>query len=326
MANAQNTALSQAENNALSVSYEVEGQKVVLDMNFVTHYLVRGRADLVTPQEVMFFINLCKAQNLNPLTGGEVYLIKYSEKEPAQTVIGKQAYMKRMFEHPDYICKEDGLVTKRGNEIVHKEGTCLYPGEELIGGWCRVHFVRNGKERTAYKEVALQEYDKGMANWKSKPATMINKVAISQCAREAFPKEYEGMYSEDEMVASGTVPGTYEEVDTQTGEVVETLDYQKITQDQRQEFMDAISKAYECLGGKGKEFLNKKKNGMFKKILAELGLKSTSEMTVGGLNKALELVKQYAAEDEDIQALNEADASAEEPGTDETETVEETSN
>ena len=32
-------------------------------------------------------------------------------------------------------------------------------------------------------------YNKGQANWKSKPATMINKVAVSQCVRDAFPKD-----------------------------------------------------------------------------------------------------------------------------------------
>ena len=36
----------------------------------------------------------------------------------------------------------------------------------MIGGWCRVHFMRNGKERTTFKEVALSEYDKGQANEK----------------------------------------------------------------------------------------------------------------------------------------------------------------
>ena len=39
----------------------------------------------------------------------------------------------------------------------------LYPGEQLLGGWCRVFFVRNGKERTAFKEVAFSEYNKGQA-------------------------------------------------------------------------------------------------------------------------------------------------------------------
>lgn len=42
--------------------------------------------------------------------------------------------------------------------------------------------------------MAFNEYDKGQANWKSKPATMINKVAVSQCIRDAFPKDFEGLY------------------------------------------------------------------------------------------------------------------------------------
>ncbi len=53
--------------------------------------------------------------------------------------------------------------------------------------------MRNGKERTAFKEVAFAEYNKGQANWRDpSPRTMINKVAVSQCVRDAFPKDYEG--------------------------------------------------------------------------------------------------------------------------------------
>lgn len=197
------TAMSKAESNALVVSYDVLGTHVELDLPFVKKYLVRGRADLTSDQELVFFMNTCKMQGLNPLVNGEVYLIKYSKDDPAQMVVGKDAYLRRAFDHPDYLYKNDGITVKRGNDIVQKEGCCLYPGEELIGGWCKVYFMRNGKERTAFKEVSFTEYNKGMANWKSKPATMINKVAISQCVRDAFPKDYEGVYSEEEMIASG---------------------------------------------------------------------------------------------------------------------------
>ena len=37
------TALSKAESSALSVSYEVLGTRVELDLPFVKKYLVRGR-------------------------------------------------------------------------------------------------------------------------------------------------------------------------------------------------------------------------------------------------------------------------------------------
>lgn len=207
-------ALSKAEQNATVVSYDLFGSHIELDMDFVKSYLVRGDASLITDQEAVFFMNTCRSQKLNPTVNGEVYLIKYSKGAPAQMVIGKDAYMRRAFDNPDYLFKNDGITVLRGNEIHQKEGCCLYPGETLLGGWCRVTYMRGGKERTAFKEVALSEYNSGMANWKSKPALMINKVAISQCVREAFPKDYEGLYSEEEMIASGAIKQS--EIDAET--------------------------------------------------------------------------------------------------------------
>ena len=257
-----NMQLSKAEQNALSVSYEVMGTRVDLDLDFVKRYLVRGAADKVSDQELVFFMNLCKMQKLNPLVGNEVYCIKYGS-DPAQVVVGKGAYLRRAYEHPDYICKEDGIVVARGNEVVQKEGCCLYPGEKLIGGWCRVHFTRNGKELSCFKEVSLSEYDKGQANWKVRPATMVNKVAVSQCVREAFPKDYEGLYSEDEMVASGAIPANFRELPDEPPAEEENT----ITQDQRQ-----------ALFRMAKEHLGKDANDALKDIISKHGYQSTSGM------------------------------------------------
>ena len=303
--------LSKAEASALSVDYDIGGERVTLDLPFVRKYLVRGSADLVSDQEVVFFINLCKAQKLNPLVGSEVYLIKYSKSDPAQVVVGKSAYMKRAFEHPDYLCKEDGITVQRGDKILQKEGCCLYPGEKLIGGWCRVHYMRNGKERTAYKEVALGEYDKGQANWKSKPATMIDKVAVSQCVREAFPKDYEGLYSEDEMVASGAIPADYEEVKTPEAQTSSPED-EVISKDQRQAYMEKIQNAFPT--GRSDRHVQ---------ILTELGITSLSKMTVGLWHKAMERIDTLASEvravDVDTVDVNEAENGT--AGTADTETV-----
>ena len=116
------TAMSKAESNALCVSYEVLGTRVDLDLQFVKKYLVRGRADLTSDQELVFFMNTCRQQKLNPTVQGEVYLIKYSKDDPAQLVVGKDAYLRRAFEHPDYLYKQDGIVVQRGQEIIKKEG------------------------------------------------------------------------------------------------------------------------------------------------------------------------------------------------------------
>lgn len=274
------TALTKAEQNALSVSYDVLGTHVELDLQFVKRYLVRGQAEKITDQEVVFFMNTCKMQKLNPLVSGECYCIKFGS-EPAQMVVGKGAYLRRAFEHPDYINKEDGIVVQSGDSIIKKEGTCLYPGEKLIGGWCKVHFMRNGLERTAYKEVSYAEYDKGQANWKSKPATMVNKVAISQCVREAFPKDYEGLYSEEEMVASGAIPTNFTVVES-TGEVVEDP---PVSQEQRQ----ALFKL-------AKTHFGDDANEVLKGVLSEFGRDSTDGMPTSIYNNVTERILSIAIE------------------------------
>lgn len=284
------TALSKAEQNALTVSYDVLGTHVELDLQFVKSYLVRGNPEKITDQEIVFFMNTCKMQKLNPLVAGEVYCIKFGN-EPAQMVVGKGAYLRRAFEHPDYLCKEDGIVVVRGNDILQKEGCCLYPGETLLGGWCRVHFIRNGKERTAFKEVQLAEYDKGQANWKSKPATMINKVAISQCVREAFPKDYEGLYSEEEMIASGAIPANYTII-PETGEVIE--DDPTITQEQRQTMFKMAQSAFGAEEG----------NNLLKRLLKEEGYESTHELPTSVFNKVVNRVMELKAQKEADDAEN----------------------
>ena len=285
--------MSKAESNALTVSYEVMGARVDLDIDFVKRYLVRGQADKVTDQEILFFMNTCKMQRLNPLVAGEVYCIKFGS-EPAQMVVGKDAYLRRAFDHPDYLFKNDGITVQRGNEIIQKEGCCLYPGETLVGGWCRVTFMRNGKERTAFKEVAFAEYNKGQANWKSKPATMINKVAVSQCVRDAFPKDYEGVYSEDEMIASGAIPVGYRELDDPKPEEQPAEEEDPvISQEQRKQFFKAAQE----------NFGEDKGNAVVKSIIEEMGLTSTIGMKMSTYNKVVErLVEICTANKAELEA------------------------
>lgn len=133
-----------AENMLSVVKYDAGGVEIKLEPETVKNYLVRGNGK-VTDQEVLFFIRTCQAQKLNPLVYGEVYLIKFGN-EPAQLVIGKETYMKRAFKNPNYNGMKSGIVVQRGEEIIQKEGTCLYPSETLLGGWCRVYHELNNKE------------------------------------------------------------------------------------------------------------------------------------------------------------------------------------
>lgn len=245
------------------MAYETSLGMVSLSGDDVVKYLVRGKAEYVTEGEVKMFMALCKAQKLNPFVTGEVHLIKYSREEPAQMVIGYDTYKRRADENPSFLYKESGIVVQRGNEIVKKEGACLYPTETLIGGWCRVHKVRNEREVVTYKEVAFSEYNKGKSTWKAIPCTMIEKVAVSQALREAFPRDYEGMYTQEEMpyIEPDNAPAEPKNEEPVTVDV-------PISQKERKELFRVAQERY------GQEDGNKK----VKELLAAEGLESTTGM------------------------------------------------
>lgn len=283
------TALSTVESNALSVSYDVLGSHIELDLPFIKKYLVRGNPQYISDQELLFFMNTCKMQGLNPLVGNEVYLIKYGKDNPAQMVVGKDAFLRRAYANPNYLCKQDGITVKRGNQIVQKEGSCLYPGEELVGGWCRVTYLRGGKERTAFREVAFSEYNKGKSTWREIPATMITKVAISQCFRDAFPNEYSGIYSEDELVASGAISAEDTEyTEASPAEVVVVEDDPIITNEQRQELFRTA-----------KKYLGDKANDTLKEIIGRFGFTSTSGLKTSDFLKIMAALEEIVNAEED---------------------------
>ena len=165
-----------------------------------------SRADVVnyicptaTDKEVALFLQLCKAQRLNPWVR-DVHLVKYGDN-PAQMITGKEVFTKRANAHPDFEGYEAGVtfVDNRGN-VRQREGSAVYAaaGETLVGGWCRC-FVKGRKPY--FDEVALEEYNTGKSLWAKKPATMIRKVALVHCLREAFPDSFAGLYSQEEMGA-----------------------------------------------------------------------------------------------------------------------------
>lgn len=182
--------------------FEVDGKLVELDSETVKNYLVNGNGK-VTDKEVAMFINLCKYQGLNPFVR-EAYLIKYDDKSPAQTVVGKDAFTRRAAQIPDCNGWQAGVaVVGAKNEYIEREGTIVLPGEKLVGGWCTV-------ERERWKPfkatVDIKEYNTGKSMWAKMPATMIRKVAIVQALRESFPDKFQGMYDQSEMGTDAGLP------------------------------------------------------------------------------------------------------------------------
>lgn len=148
--------------------------------------------------EIEMFMVKCRMMELSPFTK-EVYLIKYSKDEPASVVIAKDTYLKISQRDPDYSGFKAGIVVenKNGNPPQYREGTILFVGDTLIGGWCEV-FAKN-RVTPVRAEVMLKHYDSGKFLWKRNPAMMIRKVALVQAHREAFSNLLGGVYDVDEM-------------------------------------------------------------------------------------------------------------------------------
>lgn len=272
----------------------LSGIDVHLDAETVRNSLVRGNGK-VTNQEVAMFLRTCQAKNLDPFEEGEVYLIKYGESSPAQMVVGCHAYIRRADHFPDYRGCRSGITVTRNTdgklEVIQKDGSCVYKtiGETLIGGWCRVYRERvKGNVEETFVEVALDEYNTNKSNWVSKPATMIQKVAKSQAFRAAFPNEYEGLYTIDEMEASGAIPQVIES----TGEVV-YVDDDKITQEQRQQMFVKIKEIYP----------NKdESNAKLKELIGEEGYSTTADITNSAYERIIDKIEQIKLDIENQQS------------------------
>lgn len=195
------------------VKYATEtGVEIELSPSTVRDYLVNGNG-AVTDQEVVMFIQLCRAQRLNPFLR-EAYLIKYGDSSPATIVTGKETFLKRADRNPQYDGFEAGVtvVTKDG-DLTPREGS-LVGGqtEKLVGGWARVY--RKDRAHPVFAEVSFHEYEgktksgQTSSQWAKMPGTMIRKVAICQAFREAFPEDFGGMYSPEEIshVDAGELP------------------------------------------------------------------------------------------------------------------------
>lgn len=185
----------------------------------------------VTDSEMKLFVELCKAQKLNPFTR-EAHLVKYGQN-PATFIVGKDVFTKRAQRNPRFKGFEAGLsLSTQDGRMIRREGSMTLPGEKIVGGWCRVHV--DGYEVPMFDEVSFDEYAgrkrDGSLNstWRGKPGTMIRKVAIVHALREAFPDDLAGLYDGSEMQVEeppqGPVEASVEAVEAAPDEQVEHLE------------------------------------------------------------------------------------------------------
>jgi len=201
----QGIVLAPAQNTTIQFRDEA-GNDIKISQQDVLQFI----CDKATPQEVVFFMELCRSQKLNPFRR-EAYLVKFGNS-PAQMITAEVVFERRANAHPDYEGMEHGIVYLDKNGAIQKrEGTATYKaaGETLVGGWCRVH--RKGRI-DSYAEVSLDEYNKNQSLWKTMPGAMINKCARATALRLAFPSDFQGMYLSEEMGVAPNVTEVHAEV------------------------------------------------------------------------------------------------------------------
>lgn len=182
------------------VKYEdAEGRKVVLTRDDIINTISSNPR--ITDKEIKLFIELAKAQKLNPFTK-EIFITKYGDY-PATFIVGKDVFTKRAQANPNFKGMQAGIIVQRANSVDQREGSATFGDEMLLGGWCKVYV--QGYDVPIYDSVSFNEYaarkTDGSLNamWASKPATMIRKVAIVHALREAFPSDFQGLYDQSEM-------------------------------------------------------------------------------------------------------------------------------
>ena len=145
-------------NNALELAAFTLENGQVINAETTRNFLVRGNGE-VTDQEVLFFLELCKSRNLNPLQN-EAYLIKFGS-QPAQMIVGKDVFMKRADANIHFEGFRAGVIVERDGEMIEIEGTARPKKGILIGGWCEVH--RDDRKFPIKSTVSFDEYNKSQA-------------------------------------------------------------------------------------------------------------------------------------------------------------------
>lgn len=193
----QNEAMQPAASSDPVEIEAMDGQRMTVTFDDVRNFICKE----ATIAECRIFLETCKQYHLNPFTK-EAYLIHYDNKngDTASTIVlGKTCYMKMAEAHPQYDGFEAGVIVfvPEVGELIHREGSIIYKGEELVGGWAKTY--RKDRSRPFYEEVNFSEYDTKKSLWVTKPATMIRKVALAHTLREAFPATFGGLIDESEV-------------------------------------------------------------------------------------------------------------------------------
>lgn len=153
-----------------------------------------------TEDEFKTFVQMGIATGLNPFLR-EIWCVKYDKNAAAQIFVARDGYRKIISRNPNYdyhfvdavYSNDDYCFDLTKGEVRHTSN--FKDRGKLMGAYCLVKMKNSS--RPHYVFVDVTEYNTNQSIWKSKPATMIKKVAEAQTIRMA-DSTCSGTYSDDE--------------------------------------------------------------------------------------------------------------------------------
>jgi phage recombination protein Bet len=228
----------------------------------------------VTDSEFKVFVEIGKRCNLNPFLK-EIWALKYGNN-PASIFIGRDGYRKAAQAHPEYehheahsVYENDSLQLDSETGLVKHEFSLTDRGD-LVGAFALVR--KKGVSRPFFKFVYFAEYTTNQSLWKSKPDTMIIKVAEAQCLKMAFQDIFGGTYSEAEQWKDK------KDAKEMLSTLIEKVDENKATKDSVSELRQLIQDNEWAIGAS----IN---------WLKKAAVKSFDDMTQEQVNACIKLVK-----------------------------------
>lgn len=172
--------------------------------------------NLDNPQVRIFFYT-CQALGLNPLLN-EIAAVTYKDRMTGKSTLSIQVM-------------RDGFLTiahRSGKFAGLESGVKVDENGKIIFGWAKVYHKDFGQP--VYQEADFEEYnvpEKGgkPTLWKSKPKTMIKKVAESMALRKAF--NINGVYSPEEMEKEIVPVQEIKQLEVRNGSEPATIDQLK---------------------------------------------------------------------------------------------------
>ena len=175
-----------------------------------------------TPADMAFCMGVANQFGLNPILN-QIYFVGRKAKingqwvEKVSPMVGRDGFLTIAHKSGKFA----GIETKTTIKQVPTFKNGEWVEERDLVAICSVY--RTDTERPFIVEVAFSEYA-GKTNqgeltkfWREKGATMLKKVAESQCLRKAF--NVSGIYSEEELNDINVVPKAEEVVETTTDDV-----------------------------------------------------------------------------------------------------------